>query len=90
MPQPLHCHACGRLFPHRRGADLYCSPKCEAQDKAAHGLMQIALHDAGFSQVKEVPNLWLKDGVHISTDEVLREGLAPTLAKHQAVVNDRE
>jgi len=36
---------------------------------------EVALSAKGFTQVSEVPNLWAKDGVHISIDQVMREGL---------------
>lgn len=52
-------------------------------------MFEATLADTGFIQVKEIPNLWVKDGVHVSIDEVMREGLHPTLARHQQAVRER-
>lgn len=89
MAQPLHCHGHAGQFRHQHGADLHCSHECREQYRAAQLMFEEALRQAGFSQVKDVPNLWLKDGVHLSIDEVIREGMDQTLAKHRAAVEAR-
>lgn len=89
MPQPILCHGHGGKVPHRRGADLHCSKECEAQHRAAQQLFEAALQDTGFSQVKETPNLWLKDGVHVSIEQVMREGFRQTLDQHRESVEAR-
>ena len=89
MPQPILCHGHGGTVPHRVGADLHCSKECEEQHRAAQQLMEQALRDTGFNQSQEVPNLWERQGVHISIEEVLREGLDSTLARHREAVQER-
>ena len=73
MPQPLRCHGHGGDFAHRRGADLNCSKECEAQLRAAQSIFEKVLEDTGFSRVQEVPNIWKREGVHLSIEEVMRE-----------------
>ena len=89
MPRPLQCHGHGGDFVHRRGADLHCSHECAEQHRAAQLIFEQVLRDTGFSQVKEVPNLWQREGVHLSIEEVMREGIDPTLARHRAAVEAR-
>lgn len=50
-------------------------------------MFQKSLEAVGFTQVSDVPNLWVKDAVHISLEQVMREGLDETLARHREVVN---
>jgi hypothetical protein len=83
------CHGHGGKVSHRRGADLYCSKECAEQHRAAQSIFEQVLRDTGFSQMKDVPNLWERDGVHLSIDEVLREGLDSTLARHREAVDAR-
>lgn len=89
MPQPVLCHGHGGKVPHRRGADLHCSHECAEQHRAAQSIFEQVLKDTGFSQSKETPNLWQRDGVHLSIEEVMREGLDSTLARHREAVNAR-
>lgn len=86
MPKVLQCHGDGGLFPHRHGADLHCSEECAGQHRVAQTLFEQSLSHAGFHQVKEIPNLWERDGVHISIEKVMREGLDQTLAEHRAAL----
>lgn len=44
-------------------------------------MIEEALGKAGFSQMKDVPNLWEKDGMHLSIEKVIREGLDQALAQ---------
>lgn len=87
--QSLHCHGHAGLFPHRHGAGIHCSPECEAQHRADQLAAEAELQKAGFTQSKEIPNLWELNGVHISIEEVLREGMDKTLALHRAAVAER-
>ena len=86
MAGRLFCHGHGGQFAHRRGADLHCSNECAGQHRAAQQLFERALSDAGFHQSQDVPNLWELDGVHISIEQVMREGMDQTLARHRAAV----
>jgi hypothetical protein len=85
----LHCHGHGASFPHRAGADLHCSEECAGQHRAAESLFVKALQNAGFHQSEAVPNLWERDGVQISIEQVMREGMDETLARHRAAVAAR-
>ena len=87
--QALLCHGCGGSFPHRHGAGLFCSQECEEQHRAAQEIMEEALRAAGFNQSADVCNLWERDGVHISIEKVMREGLHQALAQHQRAVDER-
>lgn len=89
MRNPLLCHGHAGEFQRGRGADLHCSTECAGQHKVAREMFEKALTDAGFNQVKEVPNLWEQNGVHISIEQVMREGMDETLARHRAAVRDR-
>ena len=89
MAQPLLCHGHAGSFPHRRGVGLHCSKECEARHLTDKQIVEEQLKHAGFTQVKEVPNLWERDGVHLSIEEAMREGLDSTLARHQDVVASR-
>jgi len=89
MGQKLLCHGHAGHFSHRHGADIHCSKECEEQHHAVQQFLEKALRDTGFNQRKDVPNLWERDGVHISIEEVMREGLDPTLARHREAVNAR-
>lgn len=87
MARLKRCHGCGASFQNRKGADLHCSKECEGQHQAAQSMFQKSLEAAGFTQVADVPNLWVKNEVHISLEQVMREGLDETLARHREVVN---
>jgi hypothetical protein len=87
MARLRRCHGCGAHFQNRKGADLHCSDECAGQHQAAQTMFQESLTKAGFVQVANVPNLWVKDAVHISMEQVMREGLDETLARHREVVN---
>lgn len=89
MPQPILCHGHGGKVHHRHGADLHCSPECAAQHRAAQQIFEQVLKDTGFRQVSDVPNLWQREGVHLSIEEVMREGLDSALARHRQAVEER-
>lgn len=89
MARQLLCHGCGGLFFHRHGAGLHCLDQCEAQHVAVKKETEQALRKAGFNQSVDICNLWELDGVHISIEQVMREGMDETLARHRAAVRDR-
>jgi hypothetical protein len=84
MPANKLCHGHAGPFTHTHGADLHCSSECAGQHRAAQQIFEKALTDAGFNQVKEIPNLWERDGVRISIEQVMREGMDETLARHRS------
>jgi hypothetical protein len=65
---------------------LHCSEECASQHRADQAVSEEALRNAGFHQVESIPNLWELDGVHISIEKVMREGLDQTLAEHREAV----
>jgi hypothetical protein len=81
MPAELKCHSCGRPHVSQLGGDLHCSPACQqaAADQVADVCKQ--MEACGFYP-GEVANLWEKGGIHISLEQVMREGLEATLQKH--------
>jgi len=89
MHKPLVCHHCGLPAVERRhGGDLTCSPDCQENFHKARAAAEDALRASGFTQHVDVPNLWGKDGVHLSIDQVIREGFEPSLALHGETVQE--
>lgn len=89
MAQPFNCRGGDHRFSHRHGADLHCGPECAAQYAAEHQELEARLAREGFTQHKEAPNLWVKDDVHISIEQVMHEGLDSALAGHSATTANR-
>lgn len=88
MPsKPPVCHHCGKPVPRAHGGDLTCGKECRQRYAKARERTGQQLQAAGFIEHAELPGLWAKDGVHISIDQVIREGLKETLARHAAVVD---
>lgn len=87
MPQkPPVCHHCGKPVPREHGGDLTCGPDCRSRFLSAREASSTELRALGFTEHAETPDLWGKDGVHISIDQVIREGLEETLARHAEAV----
>lgn len=82
----LSCHSCGRLHRSDHGGDLHCSAECRDQAAKDRAAVEQELIAAGFTRHAEIPNLWEKAGVHISMDQVIREGFEETLAQHAAAI----
>lgn len=80
----LVCHHCGRLASSDTGGDLTCSADCRGRYATARNSAEQGLSAAGFVKHADVSNLWAKDGVHISIDQVIREGFEQTIARHKA------
>jgi hypothetical protein len=80
----VFCHGCEKATISHQGGDVFCSDECRKQHAAAKLMFEAVLKDTGFVQSKDVPNLWARDGVHISIEEVMRSGIKETLARHQA------
>ncbi len=81
----LICHHCGRPHDNRLGGDITCSPECRERFAKAQKAAAEKLTAAGFVQNAEIPNLWAKNGVHISIEQVIREGFEKTVAAHKKV-----
>lgn len=76
------CHHCRRRKASPHGGDVTCSPACRRGLAKARQEAEGKLSQLGFMQVAHVLNLWEKGGVHISLDQVIREGIDTTLARH--------
>lgn len=85
MPKLVTCLQCRRKLPIQYG-DLFCSPKCRKENAAAKVEVEHTLALQGFEPVKGILNLWVKDGVHLTTDQVMHEGLAISTEKHAEAV----
>ncbi len=82
----FHCHGCRQPFRHRPGADLYCSPKCEKKFTRERIRNVKVLIARGFLQVKGTANVFRKDGVAVTLEQVRKLGLKETIALHRSVV----
>lgn len=89
MAKALRCHHCGRLHVSNLGGDLYCSPACRDEFAKRYAESEAALMTCGFQPVAGILNLWEKGGVHISLDQVIREGLHQTIGRHADALADR-
>ena len=82
----LLCHHCRRLFTTQHGGDLTCSPDCRAAFAQRREEAILSLRNSGFQPVAGFLNLWEKGGVHISLEQVIREGLVTTIERHAEAV----
>lgn len=75
-PRKLKCRSCDKpvLF-----GNLYCSKACGQKPKEAHS----KLIDAGFEPDPYTPNIYRKDGVAVTVEQVNHVGLAKTLLLHR-------
>lgn len=82
MRRVLLCVGCRETFPHAPGADLFCGDDCRKEHKAALAEVEGDLLSKGFSRDKATPNLFHRDGVAVSIEQVMHEGMESVLAKH--------
>jgi hypothetical protein len=80
------CKSCGAIFQHRPGADLHCGDECRQDYELAIEQAISALRQEGFSRETEAPNLFVKDGVFVSIEQVIHEGFENALAAHARAV----
>ena len=85
----LHCHGCGKRFTHRHGVGIYCSAGCEGETKTRKAVAEQKLQQAGFAQHADAPHTWIKDGVAVAIEQVLREGHDVVLEAHTQAVRNR-
>lgn len=80
----FHCHGpgCGRAFRHEPGVGLFCSMKCEKRHEKEREKIAAQLAKRGFSRNKKAPNVFTKDGVSITLEQVLFHGFKETIVKH--------
>lgn len=82
MRQPLVCQQCGQKHQRVAGADLWCSAVCRNAAAVDRAIAEMQLEKAGFTRVASVFGLWVKNNVHITTDQVYTEGFEKAAAKH--------
>lgn len=81
----FHCHGCGEAFPHKSGIGLHHSAKCEKADAKKKAQLAARIVAQGFKQNKKAPNVFTKNGVSITLEQVKIDGLKETLKAHAAV-----
>lgn len=81
----FHCHNCGNAFPHKPGVGLHCSQKCEAADNRKKAKIEESILKQGFKRNRKAPNVFTKNGVSITLEQVKLNGLKETLKAHAAV-----
>lgn len=81
----LHCHGpgCGIAFPHKSGAGLHCSARCETNDANAMKRHERDLIARGFKKDEKAPNLFVKDGIGITLEMVKHMGIREVVACHK-------
>jgi hypothetical protein len=91
MAKELHCLHCNKIgSPNEfRPWGLYCSEACRKGYEAKAQSAVAQLKALGFTQHPETPNLFVKDGVHISKEQVHRGNLPELVQKHAAVAARR-
>ena len=75
MKRPV-CRVCtGKVI----NGNLYCSKACGQKPKEVHA----QLVAAGYEPDPDTPNIYRKDGVAVTTEQVNHVGLAKTILHHQ-------
>ena len=83
MPKPKQCHFCHKSVEHSDLIDgLFCSTTCRDAHAAQDEAIRQLLIDDGFTQHPTIQNVYVKDGVAVTTDEVLANGIDNALAAH--------
>jgi hypothetical protein len=88
MKRDLSCRGCGDIFGRTPGAGLFCDADCEAEHIEQLKSICGQLVEAGFIQSEEAPNMWSKDNVSITIEEVKHVGLDEAIRRHGAVVQE--
>ncbi len=90
MPAPANykrCIACRDLVGHSTLTEgLFCSPACRDKYAADHLAIGKQLTEAGFSQHPDTPNMWLKQDVAITAEEVRNHGITKVLERHARAI----
>jgi hypothetical protein len=84
--KPLACRHCKKPFRRAAGAGLECGSDCEQAYINAMDAHRKALSAAGFVQHPETPNVWHKDGVAITEEQVKHVGFEKAIRKHTSAV----
>lgn len=84
MPGPLKCHTCGTTAAPQvfRAYGLFCSKACETADEIKKEQSVIDLLQAGFTKHPSVQNLWVKNGIAVSQEQVHRNGIHEVVKRH--------
>lgn len=84
--KPLACRHCGKQFARAAGAGLFCGKDCEDAHCSAMDDHRKSLTDAGFVQHPETPNIWHKDGVALTEEQVKHVGFEKAVRQHGSAV----
>ncbi len=81
VPKALRpvCRTCGKPVLY---GDLYCSRECGQAPKVAHE----QLRAQGFTQSAETPNVYTRDGIAVTVEQVSYMGIDAALRVHRATV----
>ena len=87
----MFCHGCGQDSHHKvfRQFGMFCSKACEDIFAAEVLEVEAELLQNGFVQDKETPNIYRKDGVAVTKEQLHRANLPAILSLHKAVVSSR-
>lgn len=88
--KPLACRHCGSKFPRAAGAGLFCGSDCQMQHEAYTENATFDLKAAGFEQHPETPNIWHKDGVAITEEQVKHVGFEKAVRQHGSAAAEHE
>lgn len=78
MKKPV-CRTCGKPVLY---GNLYCSYACGQAPKAAHEQLQAQ----GFTQSEAAPNIYTRDGIAVTTEQVNYLGIEAAMRVHRATV----
>lgn len=76
---------CSRSYFRGHGDGLYCSASCAAQHKTLLAAAEKALAEEGFKAHIDIKNLYGKNGVYISIEDVVSRGIEKVLAEHARI-----
>lgn len=86
------CHYCGKHDTEtvmQQNGGRFCSDGCAIAYQSDIEKAATSLAANGFERSPETPNLYTKDGVSLTVEEVMNEGLGSSLARHTAIVAEQ-
>lgn len=82
-PRMKKCHQCNARILHAQLVDgLYCSKACRDQHQKDHDALEQSVRAYGFTQHPDAPNVFLKDGVALTAEEIKHHGITKSLQLH--------
>lgn len=82
------CHFCFGMTTEataRQFAGRFCSKACVDGHGSAHESARKHLKESGFEQHPEAPNVWMKNGVALTEQEIVHDGIELCLDRHSRV-----